>query len=207
MISLQTFAGALVYTIGDNEWTDCHRAAAGGFNPRERLTKLREMFFATPDKSLGQVPIAVESQSRAMPDFKTYCRECTRFEKNGVRFISVHVVGSNNGFEAQDPDCGRRVLRRATRRTPRGSKRASPRRENENAKAVVLFMQAEFDQARFPERIDAAPVRLHPRARRHRGRCQVLRQACPGHQWRRAFYRTDAAEKQQGPSRFRTCCV
>jgi hypothetical protein len=53
---IQTFQGALVYTIGDNEWLDCHRMAAGGYNPRERLAKLREMFFANR-KSLGQTPL------------------------------------------------------------------------------------------------------------------------------------------------------
>ncbi len=57
---MQTFAGALIYTIGDNEWTDCHRKAAGSFDPRERLAKVREMFFTTPNKSLGKTPIDVE---------------------------------------------------------------------------------------------------------------------------------------------------
>ena len=145
---IQTFAGALVYTIGDNEWTDCHRAAAGGFNPRERLAKLREMFFATPDKSLGKAPIAVESQSRAMPDYATYV-ENARFEKNGVRFISVHVVGSNNGFEAQDPDSAVEFFAR-DKANAAWVEASFAKAKDENAKAVVLFMQAEFDQARFP---------------------------------------------------------
>ena len=29
----------VVYTPGDNEWTDCHRAAAGGYDPLERLAR------------------------------------------------------------------------------------------------------------------------------------------------------------------------
>ncbi|MDB5546927.1 MAG: hypothetical protein JWP21_374 [Tardiphaga sp.] len=145
---IQTFEGALVYTIGDNEWTDCHRAAAGGFDPRERLVRLREIFFATPDKSLGQRPIAVENQSRSMPDYKTYV-ENARFEKNGVRFISVHVVGSNNGFEAQDPDSAIEFFAR-DRANVAWVEAGFAKALDENAKAVVLFMQAEFDQARFP---------------------------------------------------------
>ena len=32
------------YVFGDNEWTDCHRAAAGGYNPFERLSYLRSLF-------------------------------------------------------------------------------------------------------------------------------------------------------------------
>src|SRR5262245_15053804 len=33
---LKEFDGPLVYTPGDNEWTDCHRANNGGFDPLER---------------------------------------------------------------------------------------------------------------------------------------------------------------------------
>jgi len=39
-------ATALVYTPGDNEWTDTHRPGAGGFDPLERLARLREVYFA-----------------------------------------------------------------------------------------------------------------------------------------------------------------
>ncbi|HEU5084703.1 MAG TPA: metallophosphoesterase, partial [Acidimicrobiales bacterium] len=31
------FDDPVVYTPGDNEWTDCHRPAAGGYDPLERL--------------------------------------------------------------------------------------------------------------------------------------------------------------------------
>ena len=93
------FDSALVYTPGDNEWTDCHRAAQS-FEPTERLAKLREMFFAQP-KSLGRQPIAVERQSDAMPGFASY-RENLRFERAGILFVTLHIVGSNNNFETRD---------------------------------------------------------------------------------------------------------
>ena len=32
----------LVYVPGDNEWTDCHRASNGGYDPLERLDNLPE---------------------------------------------------------------------------------------------------------------------------------------------------------------------
>src|SRR5258708_299094 len=103
LAQLQTFEGALVYTIGDNEWTDCHRKLAGGFDPRERLAKLRQVVFVDPAQSLGNVLIKVTSQAQAMPAFSTYVDD-VRFAKNDVLFASVHVPGSNNGFEAQDPE-------------------------------------------------------------------------------------------------------
>ena len=35
--SLRRVRDPFVYTPGDNEWTDCHRAKFGGFVPTERL--------------------------------------------------------------------------------------------------------------------------------------------------------------------------
>ena len=80
---MQTIEGALHYTIGDNEWVDCHRKDAGGFDPRERLKKVREIYFPQPGKSLGKTPMTVESQGLVSPEFATYV-ENTRFEKNGI---------------------------------------------------------------------------------------------------------------------------
>lgn len=98
---LNSFAGALFYTPGDNEWTDCHRPKAGGYDPLERLAKLRAMFFAAP-RSLGRAPMERTRQADAMPAFKTYV-ENARFIHDGAMVVLVHVVGSNNNLEARDP--------------------------------------------------------------------------------------------------------
>ncbi|MGL4263609.1 MAG: hypothetical protein ACRCV5_20530 [Afipia sp.] len=145
---IQTFEGALVYTIGDNEWVDCHRKAAGGYNPRERLAKLREMFFANPAKSLGKAPLDVESQALLMPEFSTYV-ENSRFTRNGVMFFTAHVVGSNNGFEAQDAEGVSEFFAR-DKANVAWINASFAKATADNAKAVVLFMQAEFNEARFP---------------------------------------------------------
>lgn len=145
---LRTFEGALVYTIGDNEWVDCHRKAEGGFDPRERLAKVREMFFATPEKSLGRTPIDVESQARVMPEYATYV-ENTRFTKNDVLFLGVHVPGSNNGFEADDPEAAKEFFARDKANVAWLDAGFAKARDS-GAKAMVIFMQAEFDESRFP---------------------------------------------------------
>lgn len=145
---IQTFEGALVYTIGDNEWVDCHRKAAGGYDPRERLAKVREMFFAKPARSLGKTPLDVESQALLMPDFSTYV-ENTRFNKNGVMFLTAHVVGSNNGFEAQDPGAVTEYFAR-DKANVAWLEASFAKAKADNAKAMVVFMQAEFNEARFP---------------------------------------------------------
>lgn len=145
---IQTFEGPLVYTPGDNEWTDCHRPQAGSFDPRERLTKLRAMFYADPTKSLGKTPMAIESQAKVMADFAPYV-ENARFAKNGVQFFSIHAVGSNNGFEAQDPAAASEFFAR-DRANVAWIENSFRKAQETNAKAVVVFMQAEFDQGRFP---------------------------------------------------------
>jgi len=145
---LQTFEGPLVYTPGDNEWTDCHRRDAGGFDPRERLAKLRAMFFAQPGRSLGKTPLDIESQAQAMPAHAVYV-ENARFARNDVQFVSVHVVGSNNGFEAQDPAAAAEFFAR-DKANVAWIDESFKRAQTASAKAVVIFMQAEFDQARFP---------------------------------------------------------
>lgn len=97
------FEGALVYTPGDNEWTDCHRKSQGRFDPLERLARVRALFFADPARSLGAKPLAVESQARVMADkFAPYV-ENARFVFNSVHFATVHVVGSNNNSDETRP--------------------------------------------------------------------------------------------------------
>ncbi len=99
----RAFEQPLVFTPGDNDWTDCHRSRTGQANPRARLAKVREMFFAKPDQSLGKAPMAVEAQPRVQPEHAAYV-ENARFWKNGVLVVTIHVVGSNNGFETTDPE-------------------------------------------------------------------------------------------------------
>lgn len=85
----------LVYTPGDNEWTDCHRASNGGYDPVERLDFLRRVFFAQP-RSLGTPPLAVERQSDASPAVPY--PENLRWARDGVVFATLNVTGSNNNF-------------------------------------------------------------------------------------------------------------
>jgi hypothetical protein len=86
------FDDPLVYTPGDNEWTDCHRANNGGFDPLERLQAVRNVFFPDPGKTLGRQSVAVDSQAdRGFPENVSY-------QRAGVSFAALHVVGSNNGL-------------------------------------------------------------------------------------------------------------
>jgi hypothetical protein len=91
----QKSATPLVYVPGDNEWTDCHRNNNGGYDPAERLGKLREWFFPD-DLALGQRPLRLERQSKD-PAFASY-RENVRWEAGGALFVGMNVPGSDNNF-------------------------------------------------------------------------------------------------------------
>jgi hypothetical protein len=93
------YTGPVVYTPGDNEWVDCTHRAMGGYDASERLTALRKAFFAKA-RSLGQNPMDVARQSDVSP-FKAYV-ENARWERGGVLFVTVNVVGSNNNFRFDD---------------------------------------------------------------------------------------------------------
>ena len=95
---MNSFASALIYTPGDNEWTDCHRLLAGAYDPLERLRFIRRHYFPA-DESLGGQPIRIERQADVMPGFEPFV-ENSRFNWRGVWFVTAHVVGSNNNFDA-----------------------------------------------------------------------------------------------------------
>jgi hypothetical protein len=87
----------VIYTPGDNEWTDCWEPGSGGFTPLERLDRIREIFFHEPGRSLGGRPVSVATQGGhgAFPEFV----ENVRFTHERVVFATVHAVGSMNGTE------------------------------------------------------------------------------------------------------------
>ena len=95
---MDSFASALVYTPGDNEWTDCHRLLAGAYDPLDRLRFIRTHYFRTAE-SLGRQPIRLERQADVMPGFEPFV-ENSRFSWGGVWFVTAHVVGSNNNLDA-----------------------------------------------------------------------------------------------------------
>lgn len=97
-----------LYTLGDNEWTDCHRTNNGSFDPLERLAFLRTTFF-NENKSQGKHPLSVQRQGELG---KAYS-ENSRFVKSNVEFVALHVPGSNNNLVATTKQCTKNSLRTA----------------------------------------------------------------------------------------------
>jgi Calcineurin-like phosphoesterase len=93
----QAFQRAFVYTPGDNEWTDCHRANNGQYNPLERLAFVRSVFFPQIGRTTGGQVRPVRSQADG-PAYSEFV-ENVMFRRQNVMFATVHVVGSNNDLE------------------------------------------------------------------------------------------------------------
>ncbi|HSL83022.1 MAG TPA: hypothetical protein VLF66_09605, partial [Thermoanaerobaculia bacterium] len=98
----------VVYTPGDNEWTDCWEAGSGGLDPLDRLGRIREIFFADPTRSLGGRRITLATQGRRVaaepaaegepPAFPELV-ENTRWQAHGMVFATVNLPGSRNAME------------------------------------------------------------------------------------------------------------
>jgi hypothetical protein len=143
------FQDPLVHTPGDNEWTDCHRANNGGYDPLERLDALRERFFEQPGTTMGdEVPVASQAD-QGYPENVSYRRA-------GASFSVVHIVGSNNGMApwtgraTLTPEQGAEVLGRtaATIEQVRDTFATATRSRD---RAVVLLTQADMFDPTVPD--------------------------------------------------------
>lgn len=83
----------LIYTPGDNEWTDCWREPAGGFDATERKNAVVSLFTA-PNESIGQRTLPLDQQEGQ--------RENARWRWNDVVFATLHLTGSNNNLQQRD---------------------------------------------------------------------------------------------------------
>ncbi|HSZ25700.1 MAG TPA: hypothetical protein VK766_08290, partial [Cytophagaceae bacterium] len=85
----------LIYTPGDNEWTDCSKKEAGAYDPEERLEVIRKIFYKD-NKSLGKEKMTLTLQSEN-PAYAKFI-ENRRWDYNGISFATIHIVGSSNNF-------------------------------------------------------------------------------------------------------------
>jgi hypothetical protein len=134
------FEQGVVYTPGDNEWTDCHRRSNGSYEPTERLAKLRQMFFRT-GQSLGKHPITLTNQAQEQPAFSDYV-ENQRWIHNDVLFVTLHIVGSNNNFEARDPRATQEFFERDAANIA-WIRAAFDEAKQKNCKGLVFAFQAD----------------------------------------------------------------
>jgi hypothetical protein len=110
------FADPVVYTPGDNEWSDCHKAAEGGNvfldpptnslpvdyangDPVANLDLVRKIFFPRPGVTLGTNKKVVLSQKyvydRRHPTDAKYV-ENVMWVQSGALFVTINLPGGSN---------------------------------------------------------------------------------------------------------------
>lgn len=132
------FRKALIYTPGDNEWTDCHRTSNGSMDPLERLDKIRAIFFSHPF-SLGQKPIDLFSQAD-IAEFEQFV-ENRLWHHQGITFATLHMVGSNNNLQANSQAVSEFIRRDQANRL--WTAHAFDVAKANQSTAIVLAMQAD----------------------------------------------------------------
>ena len=90
----------VVYTPGDNEWTDCHKTKEfTSGDPLKELAAVRALFFADPGQTLGGRKKQVLTQARefdpAHPSDAQFV-ENVLWEESQVVFVTLNVPGSND---------------------------------------------------------------------------------------------------------------
>lgn len=149
----QQFNAPVIYTPGDNEWTDCHKTKekSSGY-PLNELASVRSLFFARPGKTLGLNDMPVWSQAKNFdPRNKTDSQfvENTMWEDAGVLFVTLNMPGSNNdGLKWTAPFTNEtaRLKEVAERNQANLSwlNAAFWRARNSQKKAIVIALQADM---------------------------------------------------------------
>jgi hypothetical protein len=133
-----------VLVPGDNEWTDCHRRSNGGFDPEERLAKLRELFYAG-EESLGQRRIPLTRQGAIQPDFAPY-RENVRWEFESTLIVGMNLPGSNNNWKMPNDRGGdNREFEARLKANTAWLADAFKLAQEKNLKALMVIIQANPD--------------------------------------------------------------
>jgi hypothetical protein len=112
------FRDPLVYTPGDNEWTDCQKSKEGGGvknaageyvdyaagHPVANLALVRSMFFPEVGETLGAHKKHVTSQAQAFdpahPSDAEYV-ENVMWEQSKVLFVTLNIPGGSNNDDDQ----------------------------------------------------------------------------------------------------------
>jgi hypothetical protein len=134
----------LIFVFGDNDWTDCAR---GGFDPLERLQKLRDTF-TQDDYTLGWKKLRLTRQS-VDPRYTKY-RENVRWTMGEELYVALNMPGSWNNW-------GRDTAQPSAEYVERNGANLEFLREafalatRENKRGVAVFIQANPGLNSLPE--------------------------------------------------------
>ena len=125
------------YTPGDNDWTDCDRKKLQ--EPKSELARLdaiRRIFFKQP------MTLAADwryEQQRSLPENQTW-------QYRGIRFVTQHIVNSDNGRREillDDPQHALQLVEQRDRENKIWLDHAFDLARNPETRAVVVAMQVD----------------------------------------------------------------
>jgi hypothetical protein len=150
----QQFEEPVVYTPGDNEWSDCHKSkqfSAGA--PLKELASVRSLFFAKPGTTLGREQKKVSSQAEDFdPSFPADSQfvENVMWEDSRVVFVTLNMPGGSNNDTSpwtgifSDPAAQVQEVADRSAANIRWLDRAFDAALAHHASAVVVVLQADM---------------------------------------------------------------
>ena len=149
----QQFKDPVVYTPGDNEWTDCHKSKEKSSGaPLSELASVRSLFFSQPGHSLGMHQKIVATQARdfdpAYPADAQFV-ENVMWEDSRVVFVTLNIPGSNNDTlpwtgSFADPGAQMQEIAERNGANQRWLQAAFDKANRDRARAVVIAIQADM---------------------------------------------------------------
>ena len=137
--SFNQFNDPVIYTPGDNEWSDCHKTkqfSSGA--PLAELASVRELFFSKPGEVLGKTRMQVLSQAYAFtnPTDAQFVENVMWMDRR-ITFATFNIPGGGNDDDAvSTPWTG--VFANAT---------AQNKERLERSAANLRWLDATFDAA------------------------------------------------------------
>ena len=99
----KAFRFPVVYTPGDNEWTDCQKSGeiGGERDPLVNLGYVRDIFFANPGHSIAVDKAVFSQKTNFDPNYPTDATyvENVMWEQSDVVFVTLNVPGGSNNDE------------------------------------------------------------------------------------------------------------
>jgi hypothetical protein len=86
-------------SLGDNDWTDCHRLSNGNYDPLERLDYIRHRFYTDVSTIYGTGSLEYNMFHYDYPEMHWWIY-------GDVMYVNAHIIGSNNGlYDGVDRGC------------------------------------------------------------------------------------------------------
>ncbi|KAL7559835.1 hypothetical protein ACA910_015373 [Epithemia clementina (nom. ined.)] len=136
-----SFLAPSLYVLGDNEWLDCHKTKTKEpHDPLVKLNYVKRRFFDPSGRSiLGVGHITTVNGGPNYPELQMW-------EYQGILFVGVTVVGSNNGLYDNDLVNGKECAKSLENFDP-GCVRATAE-FRERSEVVNMFVAQAFEYAK-----------------------------------------------------------